>query len=295
MKRIALYAKAINEQHRTDIIRLFSLLNSDSYQVFIGAKFHELISDWSGDNIPDYKVFTGPKDLTENRVHLFVSIGGDGTFLDGVKYIFGTSIPIVGLNTGRLGFLSRISSEDLDEAFSKIDQGKFGIESRSVIQLESTTNLFDNHAFALNEMTIHKNDSSSMIIIHSYMNGEFLNSYWADGLIVSTPTGSTAYSMSCGGPIVFPGSNNFVIAPVAPHNLNVRPIVIPDHSILNFKVESRSDSFLVSLDSRTEVISSDVELTVSRHKHNIPLIQLSNHSYLTTLRNKLNWGLDKRN
>lgn len=294
MKRIALYAKAVNEHHRSDIVRLFNLLHNDAYEVYIGASFFELIKDWK-EELPSYTIFRTGEDLVKHRVHLFVSIGGDGTFLDGVKYIFGLNIPIVGLNTGRLGFLSRISSEDLDEAFTKLETGDFGIEKRSVIQLKSSNNLFGEHSFALNEMTIHKNDSSSMIIIHSYMNGEFLNSYWADGLIVSTPTGSTAYSMSCGGPIVFPGSNNFIIAPVAPHNLNVRPIVIPDNSNLNFKVESRSDSFLVSLDSRTEVISSEVELTVSRHNHDIPLIQLSNNSYLSTLRTKLNWGLDKRN
>jgi NAD+ kinase len=294
MKRIALYAKAVNEQHRSDILRLFNLLNNDEYEVYIGASFYELIKDWE-ESLPSYQVFRSSDDLAKYRIHLFVSIGGDGTFLDGVKYIFGLDIPIVGLNTGRLGFLSRISSEDLDEAFSKIDNGDFGIEKRSVIQLESSNNLFGSHAFALNEMTIHKNDTSSMIIIHSYMNGEFLNSYWADGLIVSTPTGSTAYSMSCGGPIVFPGSNNFIIAPVAPHNLNVRPIVIPDSSKLTFSVEGRSDNFLVSLDSRTEVISSDIELTVSRHSHVIPLILLANNSYLSTLRTKLNWGLDRRN
>ena len=197
--------------------------------------------------------------------------------------------------TGEITLGGTTPSYDLESAFKHIEQGNAGIANRSVIKLESQPALFGEHNFALNEMTIHKNDSSSMITIHAYMDGEFLNSYWADGLIVSTPTGSTAYSMSCGGPIVFPGSNNFIITPVAPHNLNVRPIVIPDKAELSFKVEGRSDSFLISLDSRTEVISSDVTLTVSRHENVIKLIKLPDYSYLKTLRNKLNWGLDTRN
>jgi len=294
MKRIALYAKTINIHHRDDIVRLFKLLNTNAYKVFVNISFHELVKDWKED-LPEITVFKKSEELVNHQIDLFVSIGGDGTFLDGVKHIFGTNIPIVGLNTGRLGFLSRITSEDLNEAFKKISEEDFGIEKRSVIKLESDYQLFGDHAFALNEMTIHKNDSSSMIIIHAYMNNEFLNSYWADGLIVSTPTGSTAYSMSCGGPIVFPGSNNFIISPVAPHNLNVRPIVIPDSSRLTFRVEGRSDNYLVSLDSRTELISNSIELTIVRHNFDVLLVQLSNNSYLSTLRTKLNWGLDKRN
>ncbi len=294
MNTIALYAKEIKPAHVQDIQRLLHLLKPDRFKVLVSARFAKLIKEL-GLVADEFHVFHAPKDIQSKQVDLFVSIGGDGTFLDGVKYIFGSTIPIVGLNTGRLGFLSRISTDDLEGAFKHIEKGNAGIAHRSVIQLNSKPSLFGEYNFALNEMTIHKNDSSSMIIIHVYMDGEFLNSYWADGLIVSTPTGSTAYSMSCGGPIVFPGSNNFIITPVAPHNLNVRPIVIPDKATLTFKVEGRSDSFLVSLDSRTEVISSDVELTAKRHDNTIRLIKLPDYSYLKTLRNKLNWGLDKRN
>ena len=294
MKTIALYAKEIKPAHVQDIQRLLHLLKPEGFNVLVSARFAKLIKEL-GLISGRFEVFHAPKDILSRHVDLFVSIGGDGTFLDGVKYIFGSKIPIVGLNTGRLGFLSRISTDDLESAFKHIEDGNAGIAHRSVIELNSEPSLFGEYNFALNEMTIHKNDSSSMIIIHAYMDGEFLNSYWADGLIVSTPTGSTAYSMSCGGPIVFPGSNNFIITPVAPHNLNVRPIVIPDRASLTFKVEGRSDSFLVSLDSRTEVISSDVQLTVSRHENTVRLIKLPDYSYLKTLRNKLNWGLDKRN
>ena len=294
MQRVALYAKEISLNYEKDIHRLFHFLEDKGVTIFISDRFKKLLADVFEIH-HDYEVFSNPDDVSKLNIDLFISIGGDGTFLDGAKYVFESGIPIIGLNTGRLGFLSRISSHELEEALELMYQKKYSIENRTVIQLDTDENYLGDFDFALNELTIHKNDTSSMITIHAYMNNEFLNSYWADGLIISTPTGSTAYSMSCGGPIVFPGSHNLILTPIAPHNLNVRPIVIPDNAHLTFRVESRSHNLLLSLDSRTEVITQDVVLRVSTHKKQLKLVQLPAHTYLTTLRNKLNWGLDKRN
>ena len=222
------------------------------------------------------------------------SIGGDGTILETITYVKDSGVPIVGVNTGRLGFLSSISIREVNEALRAIKANEHKIEQRTLLKLETENKLFGEENFALNEVTIHKKDSSSMIIVHAYLDGEFLNSYWADGLIISTSTGSTAYSLSCGGPIMLPGTGNFVINPVAPHNLNVRPFVIPNESKITLKVEGRSDSYLVSLDSRSATIDANVELHISKNSFGINLVRLPNHNYLDTLRQKLNWGHDTR-
>lgn len=229
------------------------------------------------------------------NVQLIISIGGDGTFLNAAKFAVGASAPIIGLNTGRLGFLARISRAELKEVLRGLLIGNYNIEKRALIELDSNPQLFGNQNFALNEFTVHKNDSSSMITVKTKLNGEFLNSYWADGLIISTPTGSTAYSMSCGGPIVMPGSNNFIITPVAPHNLNVRPLVIPDSSEIELTVEGRGKNCIVSLDSYIQTHDLQTVFKLRRHKKHLKFIDLPGHSHLKTLRNKLNWGLDQRN
>jgi NAD+ kinase len=207
----------------------------------------------------------------------------------------GVDIPVLGINTGRLGFLARVSSDKIKESIDNWLAGNFKIENRSLLEVHTENELFGKKNFALNEVTIHKNDNASMIIIHTYVNGEFLNSYWADGLIVSTPTGSTAYSLSVGGPIVAPGSNNIIISPVAPHNLNVRPIVISDDSEITLKIEGRTDKSLISMDSRVQRIDSAIEITIKKAPYLVNLIQFPTQTFFKTLRHKLNWGLDKRN
>lgn len=292
MNKIAIYGQLIAPQYRKDLLQLFALLNGYKKEVIINSKFQTHLNNEHGFSLGNQS-YRNYREL--KGVDLMVSIGGDGTFLQSARIIKAMGIPIIGLNTGRLGFLSRISTDEIDEIFKEIFNGNFSIEPRTTLKLETSENLFGKNNFALNELTIHKKDSSSMIIIHTYVNGIFLNSYWADGLIVSTPTGSTAYSMSCGGPIVMPESNNFIITPVAPHNLNVRPLVLSDDAVIELKVEGRSANFLVSLDSKTETITSKTVLTIKKNDFQTNLIGIKGHSYQSILRNKLNWGLDIRN
>jgi len=204
-------------------------------------------------------------------------------------------VPVMGINFGRLGFLASIGRDEVRSAIKALVNHSFVIDKRTLIHLDSNLALFGEVPYGLNEFAIHKQDIAPMIKIHTYLNGEFLNTYWADGLIVATPTGSTGYSLSCGGPVVFPDSGSFVITPVAPHNLNVRPIVVPDDNIISFEIESRSDQAICALDSRREIVSKDVQLAVRKESFMLNLIRLSENNFLQTLRNKLTWGLDKRN
>jgi NAD+ kinase len=224
-----------------------------------------------------------------------ISIGGDGTLLDTVCQVGSLEIPILGLNTGRLGFLATVATDTIEEAINFLAEGNFQLESRTLISLESSKSLFGRHSFALNEFTIHKRDTSSMITVHTYIDGKYLNSYWADGLIIATPTGSTGYSLSCGGPLISPEAKNFVITPVSPHNLNVRPIIVSDESEISFTIEGRSEKFLISLDSRSTSISSEVKLLVKKESFEAKLIKLPSYHFFDTLREKLNWGFDMRN
>jgi NAD+ kinase len=194
-----------------------------------------------------------------------------------------------------LGFLANIGRDEIQGVIDAIAERKYVLDKRTLIHLEANVPLFGETPYALNEFSIHKRDTSPMIKIHTYLNGEFLNTYWADGIIVATPTGSTGYSLSCGGPVVFPESNSFVITPVAPHNLNIRPIVVPDDNIISFELEGRTDDFLVTLDSRKEIVSKEVQLAVKKETFDIKLVRLNENNFLQTLRSKLSWGLDKRN
>ncbi len=238
--------------------------------------------------------FSGPGDL-DASIDVLISLGGDGTILDTVTLVRDKNIPVIGVNFGRLGFLASISKDELAIAVDAIVNRTYVIDKRTLIHLDADPALFGETPFGLNEFAIHKRDTSPMIKIHTYLNGEFLNSYWADGLIVSTPTGSTGYNMSCGGPIVFPESSSFVITPVAPHNLNVRPIVVPDDNIISFEIEGRSEQFICVLDARREIVDKDVQLAVKREKFKMNLLLLNENNFLSTLRTKLTWGLDKRN
>ncbi len=243
---------------------------------------------------PSVKRIASFEELKEKTDFLF-SVGGDGTLLDTVFIVRDSYIPVVGINAGRLGFLSSLSKENIESAIDSLDKGHFALDPRTLLRLESNHPIFEGENVALNEFTIHKKESSSMITIHTYLNGEYLNSYWADGIMISTPTGSTGYSLSCGGPIMVPQSESFVITPIAPHNLTVRPIVVSDKNVISLEVEGRSQHFMATLDSRSATINSSYQLAVRKENYCINLVRLSSDNFLTTLRKKLNWGLDTRN
>lgn len=239
-------------------------------------------------------LFTGYRDLPA-QTDMLISLGGDGTMLDAISFVGASNIPLIGINLGRLGFLAAIPIEQLDMAILSLLRSSYTLEKRSLIHLDASQPLFGDAPFALNEFTLHRKDSSSMIKIHTYLNGEFLNTYWADGLIVATPTGSTGYSLSCGGPVVFPQASSFVITPVAPHNLNTRSIVVSDDNVISFEVEGRSEQFLATLDARTESITSSVQLAVRKESFTISLVRPDENNFLQTIRQKLYWGIDRRN
>ncbi len=228
-------------------------------------------------------------------VQFVLSIGGDGTLLDTVTYVGALQIPILGINTGRLGFLAPINPDYIPQAIDALFKGHFTLEDRSLLRVDTDPDVFGALNFGLNEFSILKRDTSAMIVVHTYINGEYLNSYWADGLVVSTPTGSTGYSLSCGGPVMLPQTNNFIIAPVCPHNLNVRPLIVSDQSVISFEIEGRATSYLLALDSRSLPVEASVQMAVRRENFNARLVKLNHVNFLSTLRNKLNWGLDRRN
>ncbi|MDB5280448.1 NAD kinase [Ferruginibacter paludis] len=291
--KIAIYSRGIeNDQHKDIETFMEELKTYNVEPVFFQDFFNQF---YSAVNMRGkYGTFNAAEDL-DDSYDFMISLGGDGTLLDTVTLIQDKGIPVLGINYGRLGFLATIGKEDLGSAIKALVDRTYVLDERTLIHLDADLPLFGNAPFCLNEFVIHKKDTSSMIKIHTYLNGEFLNTYWADGLIVATPTGSTGYSLSCNGPVVFPESGNFVITPVAPHNLNIRPIVVSDDNIISFEVESRSDGFLCSLDSRRELVPKEVQLAVKKEEFSINLVRLNENNFLQTLRNKLSWGLDKRN
>ncbi len=290
--RIAIYSRGLEGDQKDDLKLLMTELAHYKIEPVIFQNFFNQF--YSSIDIPNkYSTFNSPEDLEE--VDYLISLGGDGTLLDAVTFVGSKAIPVLGINYGRLGFLASIGKDELHSAVKALVQHTYAIDKRSLIHLDANTPLFNGVAFALNEFSIHRKDTTSMIKIHTYLNGEFLTTFWADGLIVSTPTGSTGYSLSCNGPIVFPESASFVITPVAPHNLNIRPIVVPDSTVISFEVEGRTDGFLCTLDSRREIVTKEVLLAVRRETFCVNLVRLDENDFLQTLRNKLSWGLDKRN
>lgn len=289
--KISVYGKVLSEEHADGVLSLFEKMKSRKWNISVFEPFLQTLIKLNND-VSGYSTFSDFKEISGSN--FVFSIGGDGTILEAVTFIRNSAIPIMGINTGRLGFLSSIGLDELDQALNNLENNTYILDERSLLQLDTNINLFGDINFALNEFTVHKKDTSSMVIVHAFLDGKFLNSYWADGLIISTATGSTAYSLSCGGPILLPNNENFVIVPVAPHNLNVRPFVISGDSKLTLQVEGRSDAYLVSMDSRSETIQSNVELHISRCSFKLNLVRMPNHSYLDTLRTKLNWGMDIR-
>ena len=291
--KIAIYGREFNDSVLPFVQQVFKALSLYKIEVVVYTKFYNFLKNKV--TLPEnISTFSGHKELLA-KGDVLLSLGGDGTLLDTLSLVRDSQIPVIGINFGRLGFLAIINKNEIDTAISALVQGEYTLDKRGILSLESQNNLFGDENFALNDITIHRRDNSAMMIIHAYMNGEFVNSYWADGLIIATPTGSTAYSLSCGGPIILPNAQNFVITPIAPHNLNVRPIIVPDDVELTFEIEARSTKFLVSCDSRTETVDRSVKITIKKAKFNVNLIRLNNETYLTTLRNKLLWGIDTRN
>ncbi len=291
--KIAIYSRGIENDQNKDIDSFLEELYAHNVEPVFSQDFFNKF--YSAVTIKGkYSTFNSAKDL-DDSIDCIISLGGDGTLLDTVTLVQDKGIPVLGINYGRLGFLANIGKEDLKSAISALAERTYVTEKRTLIHLDANIPVFGDVPYALNEFTLQKKDSSSMIKIHTYLNGEFLNTYWADGLIVATPTGSTGYSLSCNGPIVFPESGSFVITPVAPHNLNIRPIVVPDNNIISFEVEGRTDSFICTLDSRRMVVPKEVQIAVRKEKFEINLIRLNENNFLQTLRNKLSWGLDKRN
>jgi NAD+ kinase len=271
----------------------FDELSRQKIKPVIFQSFFEQIKD--NINLPaDTITFSDSSQLNE-EIEFIISLGGDGTLLDTITLVRDKKISIMGINFGRLGFLASIGREELRVAVKAMANRTFITDKRTLIHLDASVPLFGNTPYALNDFSIHKRDVANMIKIHTYLNGEFLNTYWADGLIVATPTGSTGYSLSCNGPVVFPDSGSFVITPVAPHNLNVRPIVVPDNNVISFEIESRSEQIICALDSRRELVSKEVQLAVQKEIFDVNIVRLNENNFLQTLRNKLTWGLDKRN
>ena len=290
--KIALFGNEFPSNYIKYINHLITKLESENVELIIHHKFHDFLQD-SINFSEETKTFE--RITSDENIDFLFSIGGDGTLLKAVTYVRESNIPILGINTGRLGFISSISTDQIDVAVDNVLKGEYKIRSRTILQLETGNNLFGTTNFALNEVAIVKKDTSSMIRIDAFIDDEFLNSYWADGLLISTPTGSTGYSLSCGGPIILPGTENIIIAPIAPHNLNVRPIIINEKSSIRLKVEDRDQLALVSLDSRSRAFDSSLELIIKKADFKINLIEPKDSSFISTIRNKLMWGSDKRN
>jgi NAD+ kinase len=291
--KAAIYSRILEQNQHESVQVFFDELERQKITPLIFENFFEQIKNII--NLPaDTKVFSLSEHIS-SEVEFMISLGGDGTLLDTVTLVKDKGLFVMGINFGRLGFLAGIGRNEIRAAVQAIAKRTFVIDKRAMIHLDADLPMFGEIPYGLNEFSIHKRDTAAMIKIHTYLNGEFLNTYWADGLIVATPTGSTGYSLSCGGPIVFPDAGNFVITPVAPHNLNARPIIVPDDNVISFEIESRSDDVICALDSRREIVGKNVSLAVRKEIFTLNLLRLSENSFLQTLHDKLTWGLDKRN
>jgi len=291
--KIAIYGIEFQPTVIPYVEQLLKLLKKREVEIWVFKKFDHFLSTFM--DCGPRRTFHDRFDLPSD-IDFMLSLGGDGTMLSAVSILRDSETPITGINLGRLGFLASINKANIEPAINSLLNGEYSIERRTLLSVKAEgMTLFNGDSFALNDVTILKRASSAMITVSVYLNEELLNAYWADGIIFATPTGSTAYSLSCGGPIILPGSGNFVITPISPHNLNVRPLVISDNDILAIQIESRSDTFLLSCDSRTIDLTPDVKLTIEKANFHINLIRLKDESFFSTLRQKLLWGLDTRN
>ncbi|MFI8378516.1 NAD kinase [Leeuwenhoekiella sp. NPDC079379] len=293
--KVGIYGQFYHENSGHYVQQLLDLLDQKGVEVIIEENFLRLIHE-NDDINKTYSHFSTFEEL-DTSYDLFFSIGGDGTILQTVTYVRDLNIPIVGINTGRLGFLATVQKERLVSSVEEILKNNYSISERSLIAIKtaSPNENFEELNFALNEVTVSRKNSTSMISVDTYLNGEKLTNYWADGLIISTPTGSTGYSLSCGGPVITPMTSSFIITPIAPHNLNARPIVVPDETEIKLIVSGREHEHLVSLDSRIATLPIETEITLTKAPFKIKLVLLEEDTFLTTLRKKLLWGEDKRN
>jgi NAD+ kinase len=291
--KVAIYARKINKIDLPFFQDLLKKIHSLGWTPILEQDLlHHLKSKF---NLAyNFETFNTYRDFLSG-IELGISIGGDGTFLKFVTYVRSSGVPVMGINTGRLGFLANTSREDLEKVLNKVAKKDYVFQKRSLIKVTTDENYFGDDNYGLNELAVHKKDTSSMITVHAELDGKFLNSYWADGLIVATPTGSTAYSLSCGGPIITPGCAVHILSPIAPHNLNVRPVVVPDHMPIKLTVDGRDRSYLLTLDSYSKVVKRGTEVHLEKASFMINVIKFEENNFLDTIRNKMMWGLDKRN
>jgi NAD+ kinase len=293
--KVGLYGQFYHEDSEKYVQLILNTLQNRGVDVRIETEFLKIIEQSEGISNPVSSISTF--DELDDSYDLFFSIGGDGTLLKSVTFVRDLNIPIVGINTGRLGFLATIQKENISASLEKIIQGDYTISERTLLSIEtfpSNEALAPLH-FALNEIAVNRKNSTSMIKVDTWIDNEYLNSYWSDGLIIATPTGSTGYSLSCGGPVIHPSAKNIIITPIAPHNLNARPLVIPDNKVISLKVSGREESYLISLDSRIATLQNDTEITIQKAPFTIKMVQMNEDSFIKTLREKLLWGEDKRN
>ena len=293
--KIAVFGRFYNKTTSTSVLALFNYLLKKNIEAYIETEFYNLIKNNSS-IIKDFESFK-TFDTLNDSFDLLVSVGGDGTILRAITFVKNIDIPIIGINTGRLGFLATIQDNEIETAIQDIIDGKYRISERSLLSVETfpKNDTIASLNFALNEVAISRKNTTSMITVETYLDGEYLTSYWSDGLIVSTPTGSTGYSLSCGGPVITPGADSLVLTPIAPHNLGARPLVIPDSTEIQLKVDGREEQHLISLDSRIATLNNGTIITIKKANFKIKMLDLLNESFLVTLRKKLLWGEDKRN
>lgn len=291
MSSIALFGKNLAPENGEYMRQLFAKLNDNNAEMTIYKPFVDMVANY----IPDGVAFSTFNSHTDLKADLLFSIGGDGTILDTVPFVLDSGIPVLGINMGRLGFLSSVSKNEIEKAVESVLSGDYSVEQRTLLELVSPGNVFGDVRYALNELNVIRNPEHSLLAIKVYVDDTYLNTYWGDGILLATPTGSTAYSLSAGGPIIAPNSKSFVLTPIAAHNLTVRPVVIPDDSIVRIQVESREKKFVFSMDSRTCALDTSVQLEVRKADFCLNLVRMSNEDFFGTIRNKLMWGKDNRN
>lgn len=290
--KFAIYGKRFEADYAEHVESLFDALIRRGVKIVVNEKFKRFISQFFA--LPEtVGVYTSHQEMRDSN--FLISVGGDGTLLDTARYIRDSKIPVLGVNTGRLGFLSLVDVGQIEQAVEALINGEYTLDKRTLLEIKSEQQEFGEFPYALNEVTILNRERHSMVTIHAYVNDMYMSTYWADGLIVATPTGSTAYSLSCGGPIVTPDSNNIIISPIAPHNLTVRPLVLSSTNKVSLRAEGRSTEFQLTLDSRSYFINSDTIIELQRAPFEFHLVSLEGQSFFNTIRNKMGWGLDRRN
>ena len=291
--RVAIYGRKVSKNSAEYFTEMLKYLEDFGWEAVLEEDLKALLVSKIGIS-EKYQTFKSHLDF-KSGIDLTISMGGDGTFLKTVSYIQDSGVPIMGINMGRLGFLANISKEQIHHTLTQVKEKQFEFQKRSLLRVFTEEDIFGKDNFALNELTLHKKDTASMITVHASLDNKYLNAYWADGLIVATPTGSTAYSLSCGGPIITPGCQVHILTPIAPHNLNVRPVVVPDHLPISLSVEGRDRTYLLSLDGNSKSIKQGEEVIIKKAEFMINVIKFEDNNFLDTIRNKMMWGIDTRN